>query len=91
MKTIGRVEEDRCPCQKEKQNASHLILYCRKYSVEREALRQALPVSSITILHILFSTKKRKEALSSFLTSTGICTKRWYTREEEQNEDEEMG
>jgi hypothetical protein len=60
MKTIGRVEEDRCSCQKEKQNASHLILYCRKYSVEREALRQALPVSSITILHILFSTKKER-------------------------------
>jgi hypothetical protein len=81
MKAIGKVEEDKCSCKKGKQNAAHLILYCRKYSVEREALRKTLSQYPLT-LHILFSTKKGKEALSSFLTGTGICTRKWYTREE---------
>jgi ribonuclease HI len=79
---IGKRLLAECPECSVPETTTHLILRCKRYSVERQALaRSLLPEAPLT-LHFLFSTKVGRQALFQYLKATGICTAKWAKEEE---------
>ncbi len=58
------------------QTTSHLLLDCKRYDSERKELNKALKGLPLT-LQSLFCTGIGRQALASYISSTGICTTKW--------------
>ena len=80
LRLIGSLREDKCVVCSRRETPTHLLLYCKRYSKDREAVVQALRGQPLT-MQTLFNTKIGRLALFKFLKATGICTSKWATGE----------
>ena len=78
LRLIGTLQEDLCVVCNCKETTTHLLLYCKRYSKDREIVVKALKGLLLTI-QTLLNTKIGRQALFSYLKSTGICTSKWAT------------
>ena len=82
---MGKSETDKCSCGA-RQTPQHLLLSCSKYSKERTRLVEELETSRLLLLLLLY-TKKGISATLSFLSYTGIGTRKWYLGQVEEEEE----
>ena len=80
QKARGNMRTDKCSCGC-KHTATHLVLQCKRYCKERCAMGKALNTGQPPSLQILFGTAIGRKALAGFLTSTNICTAKWFEEE----------
>ena len=81
---MGRSESDKCSCGA-LQSPQHLLLSCRKYSRERHCLREEGETRRLS-LPLLLHTTKGIAATLSFLSQTGIGTRKWHLGQVEEEE-----
>ena len=80
QKILGNTASNICRCG-QMHTTTHLLLYCKRHKEERKALHKAIGVRQPLNLQVLFSTALGREALLGFLSSTKICTAKWFEEE----------
>jgi hypothetical protein len=68
LRDIGSIESERCSCGATIQNTEHILLSCRKYNVQRKAMRQTL--KQRLSIHALLYTERGIRATADFLRTT---------------------
>ena len=85
----GKSESDKCSCGAV-QSPQHLLLSCRRYSRERSRLKEELGTGRLS-LPLLLHTSKGITATLSFLSHTGIGTRKWHLGQMEEEQELENG
>jgi len=85
----GKSESDKCSCGAV-QSPQHLLLSCRRYSRERSRLKKELGTGRLS-LPLLLHTSKGITATLSFLSHTGIGTRKWHLGQMEEEQELEDG
>ena len=80
QKMIGNALSNKCLCG-QTHTISHLLLSCKRYDEERKEMKKALGIGQPLTLQVLYGTRIGREALIGFLTSTRICTAKWFADE----------
>ena len=62
----------------QKQTTTHLILECVEYNIARAKMIKDMRTRNTLTMQIPFNTIAGRKALYEFLTSTKVCTAKWY-------------
>jgi hypothetical protein len=78
----------KCSCGEDNQTRTHLLLQCDTYKDARHDLIKTDPNIEWTA-HSLLHTEEGIKKTLAFVTTTGVATRGWFTRENEATEDNE--
>src|SRR5215213_10711712 len=94
LRDIGSTNSEKCSCGANKQNTEHILLSCRKYSVQRKTMKEIL--KQRLSVHALLYTERGIRATADFLRTTDavrrfgyedrMLTYGWGRLNEEENE-----
>jgi RNase H len=91
---LNITSNNKCRCiSNEKETTLHLLLYCKKYNLERKALfkriKEKIEIRDFN-LSVLLQTKVGISEVLVFLKETNICTRKWHLERLEEEEQENI-